>query len=335
MKKTTHVAVVGLGWPGRQHTETLAQLPDVKIAAFADFNAARVAAHAREYNARGYADWRALLAGEDDLQAVILATPAAVRAEPIAALAERGIALFCEKPPAMDSATGRRIAAIIERAGILNSVGFQYRWARLAERFRELIAGRPRLFARIVVAWPILEAPTRGGSPTLYHKAGCGGPLIEQGIHFQDVLRYITGDEPVNVRALAEHGSFGPGIDRDCEETTLLMLRHASGMLTSHVHNWSHHGNLLQLQIVGVDFDLTWHMQFEERLCGKVGDETIDESTPFTAYADEIHGFIEAVRANDQSLIRSSYADACRSLAVCEAAAQAVESCKRISITYE
>ncbi|HEY8667608.1 MAG TPA: Gfo/Idh/MocA family oxidoreductase [Tepidisphaeraceae bacterium] len=334
-----NVGIVGLGFPGQQHTKSLASLPGAKIAAFADLDAGRVGKFAAEHHARAYSDWRQMLEGEPALDAVILATPAKVRLEPIAAICDRGVALFCEKPPAVDMKTAWEAAALIRRAGIINSVGFQFRWSPLAGRMREMISARPRLFARIVVAWPVFSWVRQGGAPIyLYEKAKCGGPLIEQAIHYQDVLRYITADEPIEVMAMGELGRTEPRggqQGRDCEETTALIARHASGMLTSHIHNWSHNGTLIQLQVVGEDFDLTWLMPAKEggTLVGTIDGKAVNETDATDFYAEEIRGFIEAVARKDQTILRSDYTDACKSMAVCHAGAEAVFTQTRTHVT--
>jgi predicted dehydrogenase len=317
-------AVIGLGM-GAGHARALSRIPNATLVAVSDLDPARSQKIAHEQNARPYGDWREMLEAEKDLDAVILATPAILRREPIEAICERKIALFCEKPPALNHAEALRISETIARAGIINSVGFMYRWSPLAERMRELISGRPRLFARTVVAWPVFDWVAAGGaSKLLNQKKTSGGPLIEQAIHFQDVLRYITGDEPISVQAISELGQLIPKEGRDCEETTAYLLRHQSGMLSTHVHNWSHKGMLLQLQVVGAQFDLTWQMEGARRLHGTVEGEVIDQSSDADLHFEEVAGFIEAVRRGDQGLVRSSYADASRSLAVCETATLAL-----------
>jgi predicted dehydrogenase len=326
------VGMVGLGI-GQYHLRSLAAIPEAEIVAIADLLEDRLREQAARYGARPYPHWQAMLDAEPDLDAVILATPVPVRREPIRAICARGLALFCEKPPAGDLATALPIAGMIAQAGILNMVGFQYRWAPLAERLRSLVQGRALSFARIVVAWPVFDWVAAGtASAQLYSKAHCGGPLVEQGVHYQDVLRYITGDEPLVVQAMDELGQIEPLAGRDTAETTVLIARHASGMLSTHVHNWSHQGSLLQLQVVGRDVDLTWHMQQESRLVGAVEGRAIDERDGSDPRLLEMRGFVDAVLRADQSQVRSTYLDACRTLAVCQAATTAAETGRPIHV---
>jgi predicted dehydrogenase len=322
---TVHIGLVGLGMIGPQHLRSLSHLPDAKVVGVADLVEERLQTAAEHYGVRTYSGWQALLEGEPSLEALVLATPALVRLEPIQAICERKLALFCEKPPAFKLDTALQISQQIKRAGIINAVGFHYRWFPLAQRMQTLIGGRPCLFARIVYARPLLSwVKEKKVSPAFYRKESFGGPLIDHAIHLQDLLRYITQDEPVIVQAMAELGQTQPREGRDSEETTQVMARHASGMLSTHVHNLSYPGSIFQLQIVGSGFDLTWDLNENQRLFGVVENRPVTEEASVDAHFEEMRGFVEAVNLRDQGLIRSSYEDACRSLAVCDAAVSAL-----------
>jgi len=324
---TVNVGIVGVGWAGQQHAKVLASLPDAAVVAGADPDQVRLEAFAKNHGARAYASADEMLTAESDLNAVIVAAEAAVRLEPIRSICDRRLAVFCEKPPALDLATAREVKGIIEQSGVINSVGFQSRWSRAAARMRELIAGRLPLFAQITVAWRVFDWVKDGSwSRRLYTKSGCGGPMIEQGIHYQDALRYMTGDEPVRVHAMAELGKTEPIEGRDCEETTVVLAQHAAGMLSTHVQNWSCSRTLHRIQVVGDAFDLTWLLSEGDKVVGRIDGSEINETLDADPYVEEIRGFVAAVARNDQTIIRSDYADACKTLAVCQAAARAVET---------
>jgi hypothetical protein len=84
---------------------------------------------------------------------------------------------------------------------------------------------------------------------------------------------------------------------------------------------------------VGEKYDLTWHMaKGSMKLVGTVDGQEVNQPGESECYFDEMVGFIKAVQNNDQSLIRSSYADACKTLAVCEAGTNAIASGSAIPI---
>lgn len=328
------VGVVGMGI-GSRHVENLELVEDAEIVAVADLNLEKAKEIGDRVGAKSYRDWQSMLDGSPDLDAVILATPAVVREEPIRAICERKLALLCEKPPALNSAEAAMIQKIIDDSGVLNTVGFMYRWNHLATLMRKLVNNRPLLFSRSVVAWPILQGVEKGFVPkSLFSKAACGGPLIEQAIHFQDALRYITGDDPQSVQGVAELGDIVTKEGRDCEETTCFVMRHASGMLSNHIQNWSHTQTLIQIQVVGENLDLTMQMEGPLWLKGTADGIDINECWDGNNYYEEIVGFVDAVKKQDQSLMRSPYADACRSFKVCEAATEAVTNGKNVRIAY-
>jgi predicted dehydrogenase len=320
-------AIIGLGWAGQKHALTLSRTEGAELLAVADSDPETAGRIAEATGARAYPDWRALFEGETDLDAVVLAGPSAQRLQLLDEICDRELAVFCEAPPAISLDGALKAARAIRRAGVPNAVCMQYRWSLAGAALRELIRQRPRLFASISVALPVFDWVREGAaSATLYRKGDSGGPLIEHGVQFQDALRWVTGDDVLSVHALAELGGQHPADGRDAEETTVLAARHRSGLLSTHVHNWSHRGSLARLQVVGPTFDLTWDMTGEERLTGWLEGEAVDERSGVDCYADALREFVEAVRRRDQNLIRCDFAEACRSLAVCEAGNGAIEA---------
>ena len=61
-------------------------------------------------------------------------------------------------------------------------------------------------------------------------------------------------------------------------------------------------------------------------LRGQIGGEGIDFTGTEAGYFRQVEQFVEAVKTNDQSLVRSSYADAFKTLAVTLAANRSLET---------
>lgn len=123
------------------------------------------------------------------------------------AAADRDLAVFCEKPLAMDAATARSMTVAVQRAGITNQVGLVMRdypaFVVLRKWLQDPSLGR-------VMSVCFLDdqyIPTQGfygstwrGDPSL---AG-GGALLEHSIHDVDMLEWLFG-ELTSVVATARH----------------------------------------------------------------------------------------------------------------------------------
>jgi predicted dehydrogenase len=110
------------------HLPHLNELQDrFLVAALAEpSTAVREAVCARFGIKTGYADWRSLLAGTE-LDALLIAAPAATHAEIAVAALEAGLHVFCEKPLAITLADIDRISAARDRAGRVVQVGYMKR----------------------------------------------------------------------------------------------------------------------------------------------------------------------------------------------------------------
>jgi myo-inositol 2-dehydrogenase/D-chiro-inositol 1-dehydrogenase len=117
--------LVGTGWIGRFHAETLARrLPNATLVAVADPNLEA----AQSINApKTYADPLALIA-DPDVQAVAISSPATTHADLVVAAAGAGKHVFCEKPMALTLEDADRAIHAAEDAGVALQVGFNRRF---------------------------------------------------------------------------------------------------------------------------------------------------------------------------------------------------------------
>jgi predicted dehydrogenase len=319
---------------GAVHADHVAQIPAARLVAVADPREDRRLAIATRHGVAAYRDWTEMLEAERGLDVLILATPPTIRRGPVSAACELRLALYCEKPPANEMAEARELTAAVERSKILNTVGFQYRWSPLADAMRSLVDGQSLSFARLLMAWPVFSWIAAGDAPReLLSRALSGGPMLSQGIHLQDVLRYITGDEPLEVAMWDGREATGDTFDDDSEETLALVAKHESGMLSTHIHNWSYRGTLAELQLVGPDLDLTWHIEDRPRLIGQLQGKPVRKTSTVDMRRRALEGFVTAVGDGRQDLLRSPFRDACHSLAVCIAANEACDTSAAVQVS--
>lgn len=122
------VGLAGLGTFGRQHANVLAGLEGVELAAVCDPRPESVAWANEQYSVPGrYTDFAAMIASER-LDAVYIVSPEPTHAGMELAAFERGLAVFVEKPLAMNYEEGQRVVEAATRAGSVFQVGFVLRF---------------------------------------------------------------------------------------------------------------------------------------------------------------------------------------------------------------
>jgi predicted dehydrogenase len=142
------VGVIGFGWLGQAHSRSLIRIPtlfaersyDPVLVACSDPVPARIQQAVDSFGfASAGADWRQVI-DDPGVELVFIAAPNMVHVELVEAAAQAGKAVFCEKPVGGTPASVLRAAAAARAAGVVNGVGYNYRWAPLVQYARQLIA---------------------------------------------------------------------------------------------------------------------------------------------------------------------------------------------------
>jgi myo-inositol 2-dehydrogenase / D-chiro-inositol 1-dehydrogenase len=210
------IGFVGTGGVADRHATVLAGFDDVELVAATDVDPRRAAEFAHRHGVSAAPDIAALLARQVD--AVYVGVPPFAHGAPEAELAATGVALFIEKPLAIDEATADEIGQRLAAADVLTRVGHHWRCATPVHRARELLAGRE---IRLVTgSWWDKVPPV--GWWTDRHRSG--GPLIEQAVHLLDTARVLAGDI-TQVQA----ASAGPVPGGSVDAATAAVLCFASG----------------------------------------------------------------------------------------------------------
>jgi predicted dehydrogenase len=147
MARQVRVAMIGYKFMGKAHSHAyrdVAHFMPVQaepvMVALCGRDEAAVAEAARMYGWQGYeTDWRKLVE-RPDIDLIDIGTPNNSHAEIAIAAAEHGKHVLCEKPLAMDLEQARRMKAAVDRAGVVNMVCHNYRYAPAVQFARKLIA---------------------------------------------------------------------------------------------------------------------------------------------------------------------------------------------------
>ncbi|TQK28116.1 Gfo/Idh/MocA family oxidoreductase [Arthrobacter sp. SLBN-53] len=190
----TTIGVIGLGRIGAFHTETLAGLDGIDGLVITDERADVTAAVAAKHGATAAGSVEELLASGVDGVVVAAATPA--HAELTLAAVERGIPTFCEKPIASTAAESARVAETIMRTGVPVQVGYQRRFDAAFAAAKAAVDSGSLGILHTVRSTTMDPAP-----PPLDYIKGSGGIFRDCAVHDFDVVRWITGQQAVEVYA--------------------------------------------------------------------------------------------------------------------------------------
>ena len=134
MAKPLRIGMIGYGFMGRAHSNGYNRVKnffDLEYEPVLQAVAARDSEKAQAFATKwGYQrvenDWRKLVAS-DDIDAIDICTPNNLHADIAIEAAKHGKAILCEKPLSMDTAEGETMCEAVEKAGVPNTVWYNYR----------------------------------------------------------------------------------------------------------------------------------------------------------------------------------------------------------------
>jgi predicted dehydrogenase len=205
--KTLNIGMIGYGFMGRAHSNAYRKVsnffeleyrPVLKAVCARDQDRATAFADTWGY-ASVESDWRKLVE-RDDIDAVDICTPNDLHEDIAIAAAAAGKMILCEKPLARNTEEGERMCQAVEKAGVLNTVWYNYRRVPAVTLAKQLVdEGRlGRIFhyrANFLQDWTISEDLPQGGEALWrldVNAAGSGvtGDLLA---HCIDTAIWING----------------------------------------------------------------------------------------------------------------------------------------------
>ena len=207
MAKPLRIGMIGYGFMGRAHSNgynrvknffDLEYVPVLQAVAARDVEKAQAFANQWGYQ-RVENDWRKLVAS-DDIDAVDICTPNNLHADIAIEAAKHGKAILCEKPLSMDTPEGEKMCEAVEKAGVPNTVWYNYRRMPAVTYAKQLIdEGRlGRVFhyrAEFLQDWTISAELPQGGAALwrLDSKAAGSGVTGDLLAHCIDTALWLNG----------------------------------------------------------------------------------------------------------------------------------------------
>ena len=222
---TRGFGIVGTGVIATIHADAIATLPDARLVAVTDVAAGAAAAFAAARGCPAEPDLGALLA-RPDVEVVCVCVPSGLHAVIGVQAANAGKHLVVEKPIDVSLDAADRLIDAARKAGVALTVISQHRFdPGLVELEHLLDSGA---LGRLVLG----EASTKWYRTQAYYDSAAwrgtytmdGGSLMNQGVHYVDLLRGCMGPPAEVIAACSTQAH-----QIEVEDTSLAVVRFASG----------------------------------------------------------------------------------------------------------
>ena len=328
------IALMDAGRIAKVHIESIAGHPRTQIAFVVDVDRAAAESMAEAHGARAVDAETAL--ADPGVAAIVIASSTPTHSDYIEAGAAAGKHIFCEKPIDLDSTRVRECLANIEGSSTKLVVGFN---RRFDPHFRHL---KSELDAGVIGRIEHLTITSRdpGPPPADYIRAS-GGIFRDMTIHDFDLVRFLLGEEPVELWASAsaivsdEIASLG---DHD---TSIVGMRTATGKLAVITNS--------RRAAYGYDQRIEAHGGEGMLLAGNVLESTLVHGGAYGFTSQkEMHFFLErysaAYRAEWDHFVdvldgtvepTPTGIDGARALAMADAACESLEIGRRVTLSFD
>lgn len=304
---TLRLGFIGAGWIAALHLEALERLGRTKLVAVVSRTIDGAAAVTERWGGTPHADLDRML-DEARIDVAYLCVPP-FRAVAIGErLVERGIPFLAEKPlAAADAAGPARLAAAIERAGVVVAVGYHLRALDIVPVVQARLAAQP---PRLAVARWLGSTPP----PAWWGRVEeGGGQVVEQATHLYDLARLLMGEaEVVGAISTRDPDASPPGVD--VADATAAILRFESGAIGSFANTRRIASGSIEVEFASDGLLTTlvkrdggqgdWHARFD------TGDGVEELHAERDPYEIQAAAFLDAVEARDPGRVLSTYADA-------------------------
>lgn len=227
-KQEVGFGIVGAGMIAPIHIEAIEATRHARFVAIADPIEERAAKLGAEHNARWYSDHRRMLQ-DREIDVVCVCTPSGMRGQVAVDAARAGKHVLVEKPLETTLQKADAVIKACDDAGVMLAAVMQCRFLKgNADLKSDIIANR---LGKLVLG----DAQVKWHRPQSYYdssswrgtwKLDGGGALMNQGIHYVDLLQWFMG--PVEI-VTAHTATLTRRIE--VEDTAVAILKFANGAL--------------------------------------------------------------------------------------------------------
>ena len=190
MERKLNVALIGCGSVGRGvHLPILKKNSRVKVVAVVDTSEANLSAAERFVPQARAFDNTTDFFQEQEVDAVILATPPETHAEFAKTVIASGTPIYLEKPLARDLAAGEDLVSCARSANVTAMLGFNFRFNPIFAQLRKAIADN--LIGKTQLVRTTFSITKEHAESSGWRSQSRNGVIMELGSHHFDLLHYL------------------------------------------------------------------------------------------------------------------------------------------------
>ncbi|MFI6999696.1 Gfo/Idh/MocA family oxidoreductase [Nocardia sp. NPDC050175] len=301
---TSHKAVTlglaGTGRIGTSHAETLKNLPNVANVIVADADPDRARTTATKLGLEFAPDLDTLFAA--DLDGLIITTATASHPELITRAVDAGIPVFCEKPVAANIEGTLAVLDHLQNTTVPVQIGFQRRFDAGYQAARKAILSGSLGWLHTLRATTLDPTP-----PPADYIPHSGGIFRDCGVHDFDIIRWVTGQEIVEVYATGTNQGDPIFTESNDVDTAAVLLRLANNTLaTISLTRYNGAGYDVRLEALGSKSNAIVGLDDRSPLTSVEPDYPASPYPAYpgfmdrfrNAYTDELTAFVSVVNGN-------------------------------------
>jgi myo-inositol 2-dehydrogenase / D-chiro-inositol 1-dehydrogenase len=227
------LGLIGLGRIGAFHANTLVGMPSVDSLVVTDFVPSKVQQVVERFGVEAVSSLQDLFAAQVD--GVIIAAGTDAHTDLVLACVEAGLPTLCEKPVASTAAEGAELLRRLDGSNVPVQIGFQRRYDTAIAAARAAIESGELGWINTVRSTTLDPEP-----PTPQYVAVSGGLFRDCGVHDFDIIRWVTGQEAVEVYATGSNRGaefFGQYGDVDTAAAIVTFADGALGVVSNTRYN--------------------------------------------------------------------------------------------------
>jgi predicted dehydrogenase len=226
------IGIAGLGKMGLSHFAIVNSHPDTEVVV-CDASKLVLDVVGRYTDVPVFRDYDAMLAA--GLDAVMVTTPSRLHAPMVKKALERGLHVFCEKPFCLDWRESEELAALAAAKGLVNQVGYHYRYAGAFREMKRLVeAGAIGRITHVLAEAYGPVVLRRQGSTWRTERTDGGGCLYDYAAHPINLVNWLFG-LPDQVSGTVMTAMFSAATDDEVYST----FGYADGPSVQLSVNWS------------------------------------------------------------------------------------------------